>query len=92
MIVFDRNTPMAWLPAALYDRFVAQDPDGLFATHQEWFQNAQTIRQQAEQQGLIVHAVDLDPDRLAQWCKDRGVAINSQSRADMAGWLFDGGG
>jgi hypothetical protein len=76
---------LAWLTKANFAAHRRLDPTGLQQTFEQWLRSAERIEQETQARGIKVRRVEIDPDALAAWCRDRGVAVNSKARGLFAG-------
>lgn len=77
-----RAIGMVWYRREDYQalRSIMADGAALPALYDKWFYNAEKNRQKLERGGNLVERVYLDPDEFPEWCRLRGLDIDSQAR------------
>jgi len=76
---------VAWYRADQWQRFrlLASDRDSLHDSYAEWEANAIEKLRELRTLGIAARAVPIDIDELAQWCRERNLAIDSAARAQF---------
>jgi hypothetical protein len=76
---------VAWYRADQWQRFraLASDIDALHETYAEWETNAIEKLRELHALGIVARAVPIDVDELAQWCRERNLALDSAARAQF---------
>src|SRR5690242_16216673 len=76
---------VAWYRADQWQRFraLATDADALHDTYAEWEANAIEKLRELRTLGIAARAVPIDIEELAQWCRERKLALDSAARAQF---------
>ena len=79
-------TGMAWYRPKDYDRLKALFTDGwkLPDTFNEWLSSAQAMYDGLTKQGHAVQQAFINPDKIPEWCRGRGMEMNAQARMEYA--------
>lgn len=80
------KTGMAWYQPNDYERLkqIFSDGDKLPATYEQWLQKAENGIAQLRRDGHVIVKVNLNPDTFIEWCRVRGLDVNSDSRRRFA--------
>jgi hypothetical protein len=62
----------------------AADPERFAEPFEAWRAGAEAMARRLERAGLEVVWIDLDPDRIAAWCRSRGYANDNEKRFQYA--------
>jgi len=75
-----------WYRKENYSRFKSLFVDGhnLPDTFDDWLKKSQDLLSCLQSQGHIIEKVYIDPDTFPEWCRRRGLDINSRARTDFA--------
>jgi len=65
-------------------REAVTDPEVLEDTHEEWLDIARRTVLDLAREGVRAERVDVDVDELANWCRERGRALDGSARAQYA--------
>ncbi len=68
--------------ARLKEVFV--DGDMLPATYDDWLTRAEAMLEEIRNTGDIGMKVYIDPETFPEWCKEKGLEMNSEARSQMA--------
>jgi len=81
-----RAIGIAWFRRQDYAkaRKLFEDGHKLPATFDKWLKLAQKAAKDFERQGCIVKKAYIDPDTFADWCRTRGLNIDSSARQIFA--------
>lgn len=60
------------------------DGDRLPPTYEEWHRRAEEMKEQAQAAGDAVIKVFIDPETFPEWCKQKGVEMDSEARSQLA--------
>jgi hypothetical protein len=84
---------VAWYDAAQWARLkqVAEDPDELDDTYEEWQQGAEYIEREFMGRGLEVRRVPIDVDALVAWCRQHNKPVVADSRVEYTTEIARGG-
>ncbi|MEW6356388.1 MAG: hypothetical protein AB1696_08690 [Planctomycetota bacterium] len=63
----------------------SEDTDELDGTYLQWSDAASDMMRQLRLAGVRVQRVDIDVEDLIKWCKEKGVAVNGESRSRYLG-------
>lgn len=77
---------MVWYKKEHWDtlREMFADGDMLPKSYQDWEQRAEKMKADAQQAGDAVIKVYIDPETFPQWCKEKGLEMNSEARSQLA--------
>jgi hypothetical protein len=77
-----KNFGIAWykLENFVQLRAMFEDMPKFHKTHEEWLRAAEASHAKQLHYGLTVVKVDIDPAVFAEWCTERSVRMNAQSR------------
>jgi len=77
---------IAWFREGEYDEFrkLFTDGDGLPETYAEWLQKAESLINQLRRDGHIVVKAYLHIETFGEWCRARGLNIDSKARTAFA--------
>jgi hypothetical protein len=75
---------LAWFDRKQWKRLteVVEDRNELDATYEQWERSAVDAVQMVERQGQKVEKVHVEVESLVSWCKEKGLPVNGQSRAE----------
>ncbi len=75
---------IAWYSREGWERMraVAADPDSFENSYEAWLAMITRSLKDLESQGVIPEKVELDANRVAAWCKERGRPIDASSRSE----------
>jgi hypothetical protein len=75
-----------WYRREHYDRILAVMEDGhlLPASFDEWLERAEQLLKQAAHQGVIPVKAHVDPEPFVDWCRERNLRLDSNSRSQFA--------
>jgi hypothetical protein len=75
---------LAWFDRKQWKRLteVVEDRNELDATYEQWERSAVDAVQMLERQGQKVEKVHVEVESLVSWCKEKGLPVNGQSRAE----------
>jgi len=81
-----RAVGFPWYRREDYERIRALMVDGhtLPATFEKWFYAADKGARRLQDSGHIVERVHLDPDEFPEWCRQRGLDLDSEARRRFA--------
>jgi len=81
---------LAWFSRKQWQRLteVAEDRNELEDRYEQWEQRAVEAMRAIERQGQKVEKVHVEVESLMSWCKEKGVAVNDQSRAEYVTQLM----
>ncbi len=67
-----------------YDRLKAMSKDGwkLPDTFDDWLQSAQNVLEELTSEGLVVEKAYVDPDTFPEWCRARGLEMDTKARLE----------
>jgi len=76
---------VAWYTAEQWERLklLADDPEALDDTHNDWLKNATRNARGLKKRGLKVVKVPIDVDEWAAWCQKNGKSLNGAARAEF---------
>jgi len=76
---------VAWYSREGWERIraIAADPDRLENSYEEWLTMMTRTLGQLNSEGLFPEKVELDVEKLATWCKERGRPIDASARAEF---------
>ena len=76
---------VAWYTSEQWDRLkvLADDPEAMDDTHNDWLQNATGHVRGLKQQGFQVVKVPLDVGEWVAWCKKNGKELNGAARSEF---------
>lgn len=72
-------------------RQISSDTDNWCDTWDAWLKNKTQAQQHLMSAGIKTVDVVVKPDELAQYCQERGVKINGESRAQFVQWKVERG-
>jgi hypothetical protein len=77
---------IAWFKASEWDRLrqVSSDSERLERSHREWLRQARKGLSQLRRLGLVCERVPVGVDELVEWCRERGIPVNAEARAEFA--------
>jgi hypothetical protein len=55
-----------------------------FDSFEQWQARAEELECQFQRDGYIVVRAFIDPDEFPEWCRQAGLGVNRESRADFA--------
>lgn len=61
-----------------------EDAETLPAFYSEWFSDAKKVERLYKGRGDIVERIYLDPDTFPEWCRARGLNVDSAARNRFA--------
>jgi len=75
---------LAWFDRKQWQRLteVVADRNELDATFEQWQQSALEAVRMTERQGQKVEKVHVEVESLVSWCKQNGLPVNGESRAE----------
>jgi hypothetical protein len=75
---------LAWFDRKQWKRLteVVEDRNELDATYEQWERSAVDAVRMLERQGQKVEKVHVEVESLVSWCKEKGLPVNGQSRAE----------
>jgi hypothetical protein len=75
---------LAWFDRKQWKRLteVVEDRNELDDTYEQWQQGALDAVRMIERQGQKVEKVHVEIESLVSWCKENGLSVNGQSRAE----------
>jgi hypothetical protein len=75
---------LAWFDRKQWRRLteVVENRNELDDTYERWEQSALDAVRMIERQGQIVEKVHVEVESLVSWCKEKGLPVNGQSRAE----------
>jgi D-sedoheptulose 7-phosphate isomerase len=81
---------IAWFRPEQWDRLreISADRDGLEETYDEWLTGACRRFAEMTEGGLPLRKVDVDVEHLAEWCAQRNVPVNGESRSQYAAFMM----
>ena len=81
---------LAWFSRKQWQRLteVAEDRKELDDRYEQWEQRAVEAMRAIERQGQKVEKVHVEVESLMSWCKEKGLAVNHQSRAEYVTQLM----
>ena len=86
-------TGCAWYRADQWERLleISVDRDRLGDSYEAWVENAEeTLRSLQAQQtaGVTIEKVEVDVEEMLAWCRERGVEVDAEARAEYAADLL----
>jgi hypothetical protein len=72
-------------------RTLAVDRETIENTYIEWLAAVQQRQGELNQIGVFPVKVDVDVDELAAWCRQKGVPLDGQARADFVAYKCEKG-
>ncbi|MDP2937394.1 MAG: hypothetical protein Q8O86_12985 [Dehalococcoidia bacterium] len=77
---------VAWYRKEEWDDLlkVSEDRDDLEATYEEWLVEGQKFLKRLRSAGMEARKVDVDVRELVRYCKEQGLPVNGESRANYA--------
>jgi hypothetical protein len=60
------------------------DGDKLPVTYEDWLSRAEQMKNEVQAAGDAVIKVYIDPETFPDWCKKKGLEMNSEARSQMA--------
>ena len=81
---------LAWFDRKQWKRLTeaVEDRNELDHTYEQWQQRALDAVRMIERQGQKVEKVHVEVESLVSWCKEKGVPVNSKSRAEYVTQLM----
>jgi len=81
-----RPIALAWYTREAWHQLavVADDPDALNSTYEDWEAGALALLRKLRSAGQRVHKVLIDIDALVAWCDEEGCKVDSSARARFA--------
>jgi len=75
---------LAWFDRKQWTRLTeaVEDRNELEDTYEQWQQGALEAARMIERQGQKVEKVHVEVESLVFWCKENGLPVNGQSRAE----------
>jgi hypothetical protein len=75
---------LAWFDRRQWKRLteVVEDRKELDDTYEKWQQSALDAVQTIEREGQRVEKVHIEIESLVSWCKEKGLPVNGESRAE----------
>jgi hypothetical protein len=75
---------LAWFDRKQWKRLteVVENRNELDNTYEQWEQSALDAVRMIERQGQKVERVHVEVESLVSWCKEKGLPVNGQSRAE----------
>lgn len=75
---------IAWFDRKQWKRLTeaVEDRSELDDTYEQWQQSAQDAVRTIERQGQQVEMVHVEVESLVSWCKEKGLPVNGESRAE----------
>jgi hypothetical protein len=85
---------LAWYDAAQWAKLkqVAADTANLDDSYEDWQHNAERTERELTRRGVQLRRVAIDVDALVAWCRQRGMPINGEARAQYTAELVSRGG
>lgn len=80
------KTGVAWFSKEDYAELkkLFTDGDKLPATYEQWLAKAENLVENLRRDGHIVVKAHIEPKAFAEWCRSRGLNINSRARIRFA--------
>lgn len=60
------------------------DGDSLPASYEDWRRRAEDMKNEAQAAGDAVIKVFIDPQTFPEWCENKGMAMDSEARSQLA--------
>jgi hypothetical protein len=81
---------LAWFDRKQWRRLTeaVEDRNELEDTYEQWQQSALDAARMIEHQGQKVEKVHIEVESLVSWCKEKGLPVNGQSRAEYVTQLM----
>jgi hypothetical protein len=81
---------LAWFDRKQWRRLTetVADRNELEDTYEQWQQSALDAARMIEHQGQKVEKVHIEVESLVSWCKEKGLPVNGQSRAEYVTQLM----
>ncbi|GAB4346346.1 MAG: hypothetical protein Kow0089_23700 [Desulfobulbaceae bacterium] len=81
---------VAWYKPEQWERLleISEDRDKLEESYEEWLEHAEKMRKQIIDQGYLPKKFLVDTEELLQWCRERDLPVNGESRSHYAAWLL----
>jgi hypothetical protein len=75
---------LAWFDRRQWKRLTeaVEDRNELDDTYEQWQQSALDAVRKIEGEGQSVEKVHIEVESLVSWCKEKGLPVNGQSRAE----------
>ena len=76
-------TGVAWYRPEQWQRLrdISEDVDNLEETYDAWLETAERMLHDGIPAGVVVEKIDIDVEEVLAWCNERGLSMNTQSRA-----------
>ena len=77
-------TGLGWYDRAQWEKLtqVVENRSELDDTYEQWESGAVNFLQKMEREGRKIAKVFVDVDALVAWCRNRGLPVNAESRAE----------
>ena len=75
-----------WYQPEQWERLleIADDRENLQDSYQEWRKTANQLLREIEASGNSYLKININLEELLLWCNEKGIPVNSQSRAQFA--------
>ena len=70
-------------------KIISIDTHNLDDSFEQWLKSAETGIKELSERGYIVRKINVNPDELFIWCRDKGLKINAKARSDFAVWTHN---
>ncbi len=77
---------IAWFKEEDWGRLleISDDRAKLESTYSEWLLHAEKVIKNFEKQGVKIQRVNVTPNQLLIWCKERNIPVNGEARSGYA--------
>jgi hypothetical protein len=79
---------MCWYDEAQWKILKELDPDSIDESYEVWRKNATRALQELTATGHRINKVGVRIDGLLDWCDERGLEPNAESRSAYATWIL----
>jgi hypothetical protein len=79
---------MCWYDEAQWSILKELDPDSIDESYESWRRNATRALYELAANGYNINKVGVKIDYLLDWCEERGLEPNAESRAAYAAWIL----
>ncbi len=81
---------VCWFQPEQWDRLkeISDDRDALEDSYEEWRRNASSTIHELMAVDQIIEKVKINLEELLIWCNEKGVLVNSESRAEYVALLM----
>lgn len=85
------NIAIAWYQKDEWIKMKAlsADPDALDDDYESWKKKANALIVTLRESGVIARKVNVQADKLLQWCQQRGRPLDGEARSGYAAFLLE---